>query len=123
MRPFSPEAAREDWQELVRRNGSQPLPHVVWVGLGAPKQELWMNSLSAAVPEVLFMGVGAAFDFLTETKKRAPQWMQKTGLEWLYRLIQEPKRLWRRYFQTNSRFVFLVLREALNPRKLGGRSS
>lgn len=116
MRPFSPEAAMEDWENLVRVNGGKPLPHVVWIGLGAPKQELWMQAVSARIPNVVFMGVGAAFDFLTDTKKRAPVWMQKTGLEWLYRLIQEPRRLWRRYFVTNSRFILALIAEAFHPR-------
>jgi N-acetylglucosaminyldiphosphoundecaprenol N-acetyl-beta-D-mannosaminyltransferase len=117
MRPFSPEAALEDWQELLRKNGTQPIPQVVWVGLGAPKQELWMQSLSAAVPDVIFMGVGAAYDFLTDTKKRAPIWMQKSGLEWLYRLIQEPRRLVRRYFVTNLSFLAFIFLESLGIRK------
>jgi N-acetylglucosaminyldiphosphoundecaprenol N-acetyl-beta-D-mannosaminyltransferase len=117
MRPFSPESAWEDWQELVRKNGSKPLPQVVWVGLGAPKQELWMQSLSAAVPGVVFLGVGAAFDFLTNAKKRAPAWMQRTGLEWFYRLIQEPRRLAKRYFSTNLSFIFFVLADWLGIKK------
>ncbi len=110
MRPFSAEAAREDWEEFLRQNGSNPVPKTVWVGLGAPKQELWMAEISKIAPEIVFFGVGAAFDFLTETKKRAPKWMQKSGLEWFFRLIQEPRRLWSRYFVTNSCFIWLSLK-------------
>lgn len=111
MRPFSKEAALDDWNQFIQQNGNKPLPNVVWVGLGAPKQEFWMDIVSKIAPGVTFMGVGAAFDFLSGTKKRAPLWVQKFGLEWLFRLLQEPGRLWRRYFIFNSRFLFLIIRE------------
>lgn len=109
MRPFAPEAAGEDWRNFLSRNGTNPGPAVVWVGLGAPKQELWMQTVSALAPHTVFFGVGAAFDFLTGAKKRAPVWMQKFGLEWLYRLVSDPRRLGRRYFTTNSRFILAVV--------------
>lgn len=108
MRPFSRAAAREDWAAFLAKSGSE-VPRVVWVGLGAPKQELWMNEVAKIAPGTLFFGVGAAFDFLCGTKKRAPLWMQKTGLEWFFRLTQEPKRLWKRYLVTNTRFLVSVL--------------
>lgn len=107
FRPFSEANAREDWNIVVRTSGSPP--DCVWVGLGAPKQELWMNALRAEGSQALFFGVGAAFDFLTGGVARAPVWIQDFGLEWLYRLIKEPKRLWRRYMSTNPRFVWRVL--------------
>ena len=71
-------------------------PDIVWVGLGMPKQELWIGEHFGRIKAPVMIGVGAAFDFLSGKKKRAPKWMQKAGLEWLFRLIQEPKRLWRR---------------------------
>ncbi len=80
-------------------------PDVVWCALGAPKQELWMNAHASRLAPALAVGVGAAFDFLTGTKQRAPAWMQRAGLEWLHRLIQEPGRLGRRYLTTNADFV------------------
>ncbi|MBS1963139.1 MAG: WecB/TagA/CpsF family glycosyltransferase [Bdellovibrionales bacterium] len=116
MRPYSPEAVAEDWRAFLEKNGNRPRPRVVWVGLGAPKQELWMRNASTLAPDVLFMGVGAAFDFLTGTKKRAPLWMQRSGLEWLFRLLQEPRRLWRRYFTTNFRFIVAVVADSFRPR-------
>ena len=80
---------------------------VVWVGLSTPKQEFLMRDLARLVPATL-IGVGAAFDFHTGAVRRAPRWMQKSGLEWLHRLISEPKRLWRRYLVLAPRFVWLL---------------
>ena len=83
-------------------------PDIVWVGLGAPVQELFMASHKKLFKGVM-MGVGAAFDFLAGTKKRAPLFMQRLRLEWLYRLITEPKRLAGRYFVTNTKFIIYCL--------------
>lgn len=85
---------------------------IVFVGLGCPKQELWMHTYSPHIPAVL-IGVGAAFDFFAGTVKRAPLWMQKSGLEWFYRLCSEPRRLWKRYLVTNSLFVWYWFLERL----------
>lgn len=85
-------------------------PHVVWVGLGSPKQDLWMAAHKAHLP-VLMIGVGAAFDFFTGRKRQAPRWMRQSGLEWLYRLLQEPRRLWRRYLLYNGLFVWKLIRQ------------
>ncbi|MDJ0924326.1 MAG: WecB/TagA/CpsF family glycosyltransferase [Acidimicrobiia bacterium] len=93
----------------IRESGAD----VVWVGLGMPKQELWMQSIRSELPGVALLGVGAAFDFLAGTKKQAPAWMQKAGLEWLFRLIQEPRRLWRRYIWNNPAYVFLLTMQIL----------
>lgn len=93
--------------EAVRR----AKPDVVWVALGAPKQELWADRHASSLAPALIVGVGAAFDFHAGTKKRAPGWMQRTGLEWLHRLASEPRRLGWRYASTNTRFVLRVLRE------------
>ncbi len=87
--------------------------NVVWVGLGAPKQEKWMaDHWKTLKPAVLF-GVGAAFDFHAGNIQRAPLWAQRLGLEWLHRLLSEPRRLWKRYFYTNTMFLFYLLKEQL----------
>ena len=78
---------------------------ILWVGLGAPQQELWMARYSQHLGPVLALGVGAAFDFVAGVKQRAPQWMQRAGLEWAHRLATEPRRLGRRYVVTNSHFL------------------
>jgi N-acetylglucosaminyldiphosphoundecaprenol N-acetyl-beta-D-mannosaminyltransferase len=78
---------------------------ILFVGIGCPRQERWMAEHMGRVRCAL-LGVGAAFDFLAGKKKEAPRWMQRTGLEWLYRLLSEPRRLWRRYLVTNTRFVW-----------------
>lgn len=88
---------------------------VVFVGLGAPKQEQWMFAHRGRVNAVM-IGVGAAFDFHAGTVKRAPKWMQESGLEWLYRLLSEPRRLWKRYLTTNTLFVAMVLRQLIGRR-------
>lgn len=80
-------------------------PTIVWVGLGMPKQELWMHRMRHRLPGVTLAGVGAAFDMIAGRTPRAPQWMQDVGLEWLYRLSLEPRRLWRRYWYNNPAFM------------------
>ncbi|MFT3985792.1 MAG: WecB/TagA/CpsF family glycosyltransferase [Lachnospiraceae bacterium] len=79
-------------------------PDIIWIGLGAPKQENWMAEHEGQLLGVM-LGVGAGFDFHAGTVKRAPKWMQRLSLEWLFRLTQDPKRLWRRYFITNRKFI------------------
>lgn len=81
-------------------------PHIVWVGLGLPKQDEWMWRKAHVYAPALAMGVGAAFDFLAGTKPRAPVWMQRLGLEWLHRLLSEPRRLAGRYISTNTEFLW-----------------
>ena len=82
-------------------------PDFVWVGLGMPKQEKWMHNNRRRYPGVVLVGVGAAFDFIAGTKPEAPRWMQQAGLEWLFRLISEPRRLWRRYVFNNPGYLAL----------------
>ena len=82
---------------------------IVFVGMGCPMQEKWMIENYKKFKSGVFIGVGAAFDFFSGRVKQAPRWMRKYGLEWLFRLLQEPRRLWRRYIIINSRFVFKVL--------------
>lgn len=88
-------------------------PDFIWVGLGAPKQELWMMHAQGRV-NGLMAGVGAAFDFISGEKKRAPVVLQKLGLEWFYRLMQDPQRLFSRYFETNIKFLKLYLKDSLH---------
>jgi N-acetylglucosaminyldiphosphoundecaprenol N-acetyl-beta-D-mannosaminyltransferase len=80
-------------------------PDVVWVGIGVPKQEKWMAAMRGRLDAPVLIGVGAAFDFHAGLVAQAPAWMQRRGLEWLFRLNQEPRRLWRRYARHNPRFV------------------
>lgn len=90
---------------------------VLWVGLSTPKQEQWMYEHRDRLQVPVLVGVGAAFDFHAGMKKQAPRWMREHGLEWLFRLLQEPGRLWRRYIVFGSEFVFCVLLEQLGLRK------
>jgi N-acetylglucosaminyldiphosphoundecaprenol N-acetyl-beta-D-mannosaminyltransferase len=80
-------------------------PDVVWVGIGVPRQEKWMAAMRARLDAPVLIGVGAAFDFHAGLVKQAPPWMQRVGLEWLFRLSREPRRLWRRYARHNPRFL------------------
>ncbi|MGA9875358.1 MAG: WecB/TagA/CpsF family glycosyltransferase [Solirubrobacteraceae bacterium] len=90
---------------------------VVWVGTGQPKQELWMSEMRPLLAAPLLVGVGAAFDFHAGIVSQAPSWMQRNGLEWVYRLTREPKRLWRRYASQNPRFVVGFARQYLRERR------
>lgn len=85
-------------------------PDIVWVGLGTPKQDLVVDRLAAIAPDTAAVAVGAAFDFIAGTKRAAPRWIGNAGLEWAYRLLTEPRRLWRRYLVGNTRFVVAALR-------------
>lgn len=96
-------------------------PHIMWVGLGAPKQEIWMARVAGRLGVPVMVGVGAAFDFLAGTKPPAPRILSPLGLEWLFRLISEPGRLWRRYLVGNPYFAYLLAREAIVRRMEGMR--
>jgi N-acetylglucosaminyldiphosphoundecaprenol N-acetyl-beta-D-mannosaminyltransferase len=85
---------------------------IVWVGISSPKQERWMYNHLGKINAPVMIGVGAAFDFLSGNKRQAPDWIQKSGFEWLYRFLQEPRRLWRRYKQYPL-FVVLVVMQIL----------
>jgi exopolysaccharide biosynthesis WecB/TagA/CpsF family protein len=105
--PFREITPEEDEEDIRRINESGA--DIVWVGLGAPKQEKWMYAHRGRLNAVM-MGVGAGFDFHAGTIRRAPLWLQRVGLEWLYRLFTDPKRLFRRYIVTNVKFiVYLVI--------------
>jgi N-acetylglucosaminyldiphosphoundecaprenol N-acetyl-beta-D-mannosaminyltransferase len=86
-------------------------PDIVWVGLGHPKQEIWMHTHRDLLDAPIIAGVGAAFDYLSGAKREAPAWMKRSGLQWLHRLASEPRRLWRRYLVGNTRFIALVVRD------------
>ena len=113
--PFRPLTPAEDEQVVQMLN--QAAPDIVWVGLSTPKQERWMAAHVGRIEAPVLIGVGAAFDFLTGRKRQAPRWMQRNGLEWLFRLLTEPRRLWRRYLINNPLFVLLVLAQALGLRR------
>ena len=104
--PFRPLTEEEDARELQKMNDAKA--DIIWIGLGAPKQERYMYEHRGKVNGVM-IGVGAGFDYYAGTIKRAPMWMQKMSLEWLYRLMQDPKRLFRRYFVTNFKFLRLTM--------------
>lgn len=108
--PFRPLSAAEN-EEIIQRIRAHE-PDFLWVGLGAPKQERWIydNRVATGVP--IQIGVGAAFDFHAGSIRRAPVWMQNSGLEWLYRLWSDP-RLYRRYIKTNPRFIFMLIKDLL----------
>jgi N-acetylglucosaminyldiphosphoundecaprenol N-acetyl-beta-D-mannosaminyltransferase len=99
--------------EHMRRAGAD----VVWVGLGVPKQDLVAERLRELEAAPVIMCVGAAFDFVSGAKRRAPVWMRKSGLEWVHRLVQEPRRLWRRYIFGHPRFVAGVLADYMRGRR------
>jgi N-acetylglucosaminyldiphosphoundecaprenol N-acetyl-beta-D-mannosaminyltransferase len=101
--PFRPLTDAETTAIIDEINASGA--RTVWVGLGCPTQETWMSMQKGKIHAVMF-GVGAAFDFHARTTPRAPKWMQQKGLEWLFRLCSEPRRLWKRYFVTNSLFLW-----------------
>ena len=111
--PFRELSRRED-EETVHALGDSGA-RILFVGLGGAKQDLWMAEHRGRVPAVM-LGVGAAFDFLAGTKPQAPRWMQSAGLEWLFRLATEPRRLWRRYLRHNPRFAFLAVKQILMTR-------
>lgn len=103
--PYRMLSEEEDVADIVAMNDAKA--DIIWVGLGAPKQEKWMYRHQDKVNGVM-IGVGAGFDYHAGTIKRAPMWMQKASLEWLYRLLQDPKRLFGRYMRTNFKYLWLT---------------
>jgi N-acetylglucosaminyldiphosphoundecaprenol N-acetyl-beta-D-mannosaminyltransferase len=102
---------KEQHYAAIRNSGAD----FIWVGLGAPKQERWMAEAAPNLAPRILLGVGAAFDFHAGTVRRAPAALGYLGLEWLYRLLQEPRRLWKRYLVTNCLFLAYILRDAVRP--------
>lgn len=118
--PFRPLTPEED-EEIVaaiNRSGAR----ILFIGLNTPKQDFWMAAHRGRVQAVM-LGVGAAFDFLAGTKSQAPRWMMRIGLEWLYRVATEPRRLWKRYLKHNPRFIVLFALQLLGWMKFPEESS
>jgi N-acetylglucosaminyldiphosphoundecaprenol N-acetyl-beta-D-mannosaminyltransferase len=113
--PFRPLTDDEEDALVAMVNASDP--DVVWVGLSTPKQERWMADHVGRLSAPVLIGVGAAFDFHAGVKRQAPRWMQRSGLEWSFRLASEPRRLWRRYLSNNPRFVALMLAQTFGLRQ------
>jgi N-acetylglucosaminyldiphosphoundecaprenol N-acetyl-beta-D-mannosaminyltransferase len=113
--PLNWQAGEEDKAGVQAINAARP--DIVWIGLSTPKQERWMATHRRQLQASVLVGVGAAFDFLSGAKPQAPVWMQRSGLEWLFRLVTEPRRLWRRYLVDNPLFVILVTMQLLGLRR------
>jgi N-acetylglucosaminyldiphosphoundecaprenol N-acetyl-beta-D-mannosaminyltransferase len=109
--PFRPLTSQEDEAVVAEINAAAP--DYVWVGLGSPKQDLWLAEHRSRIMAPVLLAVGAAFDFHSGRIQRAPRWMQRSGTEWLYRLVTEPRRLVGRYTMVNARFARLVAQERL----------
>jgi N-acetylglucosaminyldiphosphoundecaprenol N-acetyl-beta-D-mannosaminyltransferase len=103
---------QQDVVDAIRR----ARPDLLFLALGAPKQEIWAHRVRDAVGGAVMLGIGASLDFVTGAAKRSPPWMSAVGLEWLYRLAQEPDRLWRRYLLRDPKFLALLVREARSRR-------
>jgi N-acetylglucosaminyldiphosphoundecaprenol N-acetyl-beta-D-mannosaminyltransferase len=113
FRPLTPEEDEAVTNEIVASGA-----RILFVGIGCPKQEKWMAAHKDRIPAVM-LGVGAAFDFHTGRVRQAPRWMQAAGLEWAFRLLMEPRRLWKRYAKHNPRFVGLFMLQLLGLRYSG----
>jgi N-acetylglucosaminyldiphosphoundecaprenol N-acetyl-beta-D-mannosaminyltransferase len=113
--PFRDLTGEEEERVIAEINSSGAA--VVWVGTGQPKQEKWMLQMRSRLSPPLLVGVGAAFDFHAGLVRQAPRWMQRSGLEWVYRLAREPRRLWRRYARYNPRFLAGFVRQYVGHRR------
>jgi len=109
--PFGNVSPSEDEEIVATINAARP--DIVWVGLSTPKQERWMAAHQGRISAPVMVGVGAAFDFLAGQKPQAPAFMQRNGLEWLFRMATEPRRLAGRYIRNNPAFIYLALRQLL----------
>ena len=117
FRPLTPEEDAAVTQE-IKASGAR----IVFVGIGCPKQERWMVAHKGRIPAVM-VGVGAAFDFHAGSVRQAPRWMQETGLEWAFRLMMDPRRLWKRYAKQNPRFAWLSLLQLLGARRFEAQAA
>jgi N-acetylglucosaminyldiphosphoundecaprenol N-acetyl-beta-D-mannosaminyltransferase len=104
-------------EEAIVKEINEKKPDILFVGISSPKKEYWMNKYQGTLKVPFCMGVGGSFDVLVGKIRRAPNWMQKFGLEWLHRLLQEPTRMWKRYLVTNSLFLFYLFKEKLKSPK------
>ena len=116
--PFRILSDAEEAATVAEINAARP--DYVWVGLRAPKQDLWVAAHRGELDAPVLLAVGAAFDFHAGRRRRAPRWMQRTGTEWIFRLLSEPRRLAGRYTRTNLAFIRLVIVERLRRRRSGG---
>jgi N-acetylglucosaminyldiphosphoundecaprenol N-acetyl-beta-D-mannosaminyltransferase len=107
--PFRTLSIEEEESIIAQINAAGP--DYVWVGLGTPKQDLWLAAHRSRLRASALLAVGAAFDLLAGRRRRAPRWMQRTGTEWIYRLAMEPRRLGSRYTRVNARFLRLLVRD------------
>jgi len=107
--PYFSKAVLESEETIAQINAAEA--DIVWVGLGAPKQDVWVHLHRECLDAPVLIGIGAAFDFLAGVKPRAPVWMQRCGLEWFFRLCCEPRRLWRRYLVGNTKFLWRIIKE------------
>jgi N-acetylglucosaminyldiphosphoundecaprenol N-acetyl-beta-D-mannosaminyltransferase len=113
--PFRPLTAEEDAYVVEMINASNA--DIVWVGLGCPKQEKWAYAHRALLKVPIMAAVGQAFDIHSGTVRQAPSWMRENGLEWFYRLLLEPRRLWKRYLVYNSEFIIRLLMQSFSTRE------
>lgn len=121
--PYGFESDEAELRRLDQVVGSAR-PELLFVGLGAPKQERWIAAHAVPLGVPVSLGIGVSFEFIGGLVSRAPAWMQRMGLEWLYRLLSEPRRLWRRYVFGNARFIGLMARQWWSERsKLEGRDA
>ena len=113
--PFRKLTEEEDKKicEMINSSGAD----IVWVGLSTPKQEYWMHEHRDKLSVSLMIGVGAAFNFLTGRVKEAPRWMRSSGLEWVFRLLSEPRRLWKRYFIGNTLLIYCLIKEQFSKKE------
>jgi len=109
FRNLTPEEEKENLEKI-----NQASPDIVWVGLGTPKQDYWMDRMRPLLNAPVLIAVGAAFDLHSGRIRQAPVWMRRAGLEWSFRLLMEPKRLWRRYLIGNPRFIYLALKQFIS---------
>ncbi len=119
--PFRSLTAREEGEVIQTIRAARP--DVLWVGMSTPKQERWMQRFREALEVPVMVGAGAAFDLNTGRVSQAPRWMREHGLEWLFRLLVEPRRLWRRYLLYGPEFVWNVTMELLGLRKFESPST
>ena len=101
----------KDEEEKVARQIAESNASILFVAMTSPNKEIFLNKYKSLISVPFIMGVGGSFDVVSGFVKRAPLWMQNNGLEWLYRLLQEPRRMWRRYLVGNSEFIYLILKE------------
>jgi N-acetylglucosaminyldiphosphoundecaprenol N-acetyl-beta-D-mannosaminyltransferase len=102
---------KKDEEQVVAKQISDSKADILFVAMSSPKKEIFLNTYKDLIQTPFIMGVGGSFDVVAGFVKRAPMWMQKSGLEWFYRVLQEPRRMWKRYLFGNSEFIYIVLKE------------